>query len=76
MIVVLPDYASRSDRIERQLELAFNHSVIVIPFKTEPEPVVSDAEPSADPVHWLDMVTPEKAQRLRSLCTLVGGLVL
>jgi hypothetical protein len=76
MIVVLSDYASRSDRIERQLELAFNHSVIVIPFKTEPEPAVADAEPSADLVHWLDMVTPEMAQRLRSLCTLVGGLVL
>jgi hypothetical protein len=76
MIVVLSDYASRSDRVERQLELAFNHSVIVIPFKTEPEPVVTDAEPSADQVHWLDMVTPEMAQRLRSLCTLVGGLIL
>jgi hypothetical protein len=76
MIVVLSDYASRSDRIERQLELAFNHSVIVIPFKTEPEPVVTDAEPSADPVHWLDMVTPEMAQRLRSLCTLVAGFIL
>jgi hypothetical protein len=76
MILVLSDYASRSDRVERQLELAFNHSVIVIPFKTEPEPVITDAQPSADPVHWLDVVTPETAQRLRSLCTLVGGLIL
>jgi len=76
MIVVLSDYASRSDRVERQLELAFNHSVIVIPFKAEPEPVVTDAQPSVDPAHWLDVVTPEMAQRLRSLCTLVGGLIL
>jgi hypothetical protein len=76
MIVVLSDYASRSDRVERQLELAFNHSVIVIPFKTESDPIVTEAQPSADPVHWLDVVTPEMAQRLRSLCSLVGGLVL
>jgi hypothetical protein len=76
MIVVLSDYASRTDRVERQLELAFNHSVIVIPFKTEPEVVVTEAQLSADPVHWLDVVTPETAQRLRSLCTLVGGLIL
>jgi hypothetical protein len=76
MIVVLSDYASRSDRVERQLELAFNHSVIVIPFKTEPDPVVIDGQPSAEPVHWLDVVTPEMTQRLRSLCTLVGGLIL
>jgi TIR domain len=76
MILVLSDYAIRSERVERQLELAFNHSVIVIPFKTEPEPVVTDDQPSVDPVHWLDVVTPETAQRLRSLCTLVGGLIL
>jgi hypothetical protein len=76
MILVLSDYASRSDRVERQLELAFNQNVIVIPFKIEPEPVVTDGEPSADAVHWLDVMTPETAQRLRSLCTLVGGLIL
>jgi hypothetical protein len=76
MIVVLSDYGSRSDRVERQLELAFNHSVIVIPFRIEPDAVLSEAQPSVEPVHWLDAVTPEMAQRLRSLCTLVGGLIL
>jgi hypothetical protein len=72
MIVVLADYASRSDRIERQLELAFNNGVMVIPFRTE---VASEAQPSQDSAHWLDMVTPEMAQRLRSLCDLVRGLL-
>jgi len=76
MIVVLSDYASRSDRVERQLELAFNHSVIIIPFRTEPEPVISGPQPSLESMHWLDALTPEVAQRLRSLSNLVGGLVL
>src|ERR1700730_3910254 len=76
MIVVLSDYATRSDRVERQLELAFNHGVIVIPFRNEPDSLVSEGQPSVDSVHWLDAVTPETAQRLRSLCNLVGGLIL
>jgi TIR domain-containing protein len=76
MIVVLSDYASRSDRVERQLELAFNHNVIVVPFKTEPEWILTDDQAPADPVHWLDVVTPEMAHRLRSLCAVVGGLIL
>jgi hypothetical protein len=76
MIVILSDYASRSDRVERQLELAFDHSVIVIPFRIEPTPVVAEPQPSTEPVHWLDAITPEMALRLRSLCTLVAGLIL
>lgn len=76
MILVLSDYATRSDRVERQLELAFNHGVIVIPFRTEPDSLVSDGQPSPDSVHWLDAITPETTQRLRSLCNLVGGLIL
>jgi hypothetical protein len=75
MIVVLSDYASRSDRIERQLELAFNNGVMVIPFRTEGHLVAREAQPSQDSAHWLDVVTPEMAQRLKSLCDLVRGLL-
>jgi hypothetical protein len=76
MVVVLADYASRSDRIERQLEHAFNNEAIVIPFRIESN--LADCGPphSPDPVHWLDALTPEMAQRLRSLRDLVAGLTL
>ena len=76
MIVVLADYASRSDRIERQLEHAFNNEVIVIPFRIESNSADSGPPLSPDPVHWLDALTPEMAQRLRSLRDLVAGLTL
>jgi hypothetical protein len=76
MILVLSDYATRSDRVERQLELAFNHGVIVIPFRIEPNSLPSEGQSSLDSVHWLDTVTPETAQRLSSLCNLVGGVIL
>jgi TIR domain len=75
MIVVLSDYANRSDRVERQLEHAFNSEVIIIPFRTESTSVVSDAQPSLDSVHWLDAMTPEMRHRLRSLSDLVRGLI-
>jgi TIR domain len=75
MIVVLSDYASRSDRVERQLEHAFNSEVIIIPFRTESTSVVSDPQPSLDSVHWLDATTPEMRHRLRSLSDLVRGLI-
>ncbi len=76
MIVVLSDYASRSDRVERQLEIAFNNGVIIVPFRNESNSDIYKPSASLDSMHWLDAVTPELAQRLRSLSDLVRGLVL
>lgn len=76
MILVLSDYANRSDRVERQLELAYNHGLVVIPFRTEPVLADSETPPSLDSAHWLDAVTPEMAQRLRALGNLVGDFIL
>jgi TIR domain/Domain of Unknown Function (DUF1080) len=75
MIVVFSDYACRSDRIERQLESAFNNGVIIIPFATESAAVVALSESPLDSVHWLDALTPDMGTRLRSLCVLVRGLL-
>jgi hypothetical protein len=75
MIVVFTDYACRSDRIERELECAFNSGVIIIPFRTESTAFVSLSDSTPDSVHWLDALTPEVGTRLRSLCALVRGLL-
>ena len=75
MIVVFSDYACRSDRIERELECAFNSGVIIIPFRTESAALVSLSESPLDSVHWLDALTPDMGTRLRSLCVLVRGLL-
>ena len=76
MIVVFSDYASRSDRVERQLELAFNSGVMVIPFRTESSAFLGQSQPALDSLHWLDATTPEMARRLRSLCDQVRSLIL
>ena len=73
MIVVFTEYAGRSDRIERQLESAFNSGVIIIPFRTEAIGNLSESPP--DSVHWLDALTPEMRTRLRSLCDRVRSLL-
>ena len=75
MIVVFTEYASRSDRIERQLESAFNSGVIIIPFRTEPAAIGNLSESPLDSVHWLDAITPEMRTRLRSFCDLVRSLL-
>jgi TIR domain len=67
MVVVLSDYAGRSDRVERQLELAFDKGMVVIPFRTKATSVVCEPQPIPRMLHWLDAMTPEMAQRLRSL---------
>ena len=43
MIFVFADYFRRSDRIERQLECAFNSGAIIIPFRTESVTLVSSS---------------------------------
>ena len=74
MIVVLSDYASRSDRVERQLELAFNKGMVVLPFRTESSSVY-EPQPTMGSVHWLDAMTPEMVQRVRSLRDMVQVLI-
>ena len=76
MIVIFTEYAGRSDRMERQLESAFNSGVIVVPFLTEPVTRDNISESSVDSVHWLDALTPELRTRLTSLCDLVRSLLL
>lgn len=76
MVVVFTDYAWRSDRIERQLESAFNNGILIIPFRTECTERASASESSPESVHWLDALTPETGSRLRSLCERVRELLL
>jgi hypothetical protein len=75
MIVVFANYAGRSDRIERQLECAYNSGVIIIPFRTEANATVSLLDSPLESAHWIDAVTPEMRMRLRALCDLVQGLL-
>jgi len=75
MIVVFADYAARSDRIDRQLESAFNTGAIIIPFRIEDIAAVSLLDSPVEPEHWIDTMTPEMRARLRALCDLVQGLV-
>ena len=75
MIVVFADYAGRSDRIDRQLENAFNSGVIIIPFRTELNATVSLPGFPLESAHWIDAMTPEMRIRLSALSDLVQGLL-
>ncbi len=75
VILVLTDYSRRSDRIERQLELAFNTGAVVIPFRVESDPVLTETGQTPKSLHWIDAMTPEVALRIRSLRDRVRGIV-
>ena len=75
VILVLTDYSHRSDRIERQLELAFNTGAVVIPFRVESDPVLTEPGQTPKSLHWIDAITPEVAHRIRSLRDSVRGIV-
>jgi hypothetical protein len=75
MIVVFTDYAARSDRIDRQLESAFNSGVMIIPFRIEDIAAVSLLDSPLESAHWIDTMTPEMRARLRVLCDLVQALL-
>jgi hypothetical protein len=75
VIVVLTDYANRSDRVERQIELALANGAVVIPFHADSSPAPSGSSEPTDPLHWLDAVTPEVAERIQNLCEQVRGIV-
>jgi len=75
VILVLTDYSRRSDRIEWQLELAFNTGAVVIPFRVESDQVLAEAGQTPKSLHWIDAMTPEAAHRIRSLRDSVRGIV-
>ena len=76
IIVVLTDFANRSDRVERQIELAFASGAIVIPFCADSSPAQSESPPEPDDsLHWLDAVTPEVTERIKNLSEQVEAIV-
>ena len=73
VILVLTEYAHRSDRVERHLEVAFNNGAVVIPFRAESDQCESSGSPNS--LHWIDAVTPEAATQIRLLREHVRAIV-
>jgi hypothetical protein len=75
VILVLTEYAHRSDRVERQLEIAFNNGAVVIPFRAESDEVSHESSGSPNSLHWIDAITPEVATQIGLLCEHVQAIV-
>jgi hypothetical protein len=75
VILVLTEYAHRSDRVERQLEVAFNNGAVVIPFRAESDQVSYESSGSPNSLHWIDAITPEVATQIGSLREHVWAIV-
>jgi TIR domain len=75
VILVLTEYAQRSDRVERQLEVAFNNGAVVIPFRAESDQVSYESSSSPNSLHWIDAITPEVATQIGLLREHVRAIV-
>jgi hypothetical protein len=75
VIVVQTGTTNRSERVEKQIELALAKGAVVIPFRTNPSPASSESEEPTDSLHWLDAVTPEISERIKNLYEQVRGIV-
>jgi hypothetical protein len=75
IVVVLTDYANRSERVERQIELAFASGAVVIPFRADSSSRQSEPPEPDNSLHWLDAITPEAMERIKNLSEQVQGVL-
>jgi TIR domain len=75
IVVVLTDYANRSERVERQIELAFASGAVVIPFRADSSSRQSEPPEPDNSLHWLDAITPEAMERIKNLSEQVQGIL-
>jgi formylglycine-generating enzyme required for sulfatase activity/tetratricopeptide (TPR) repeat protein len=75
MVLVFSQHANRSQQIVRELELAANLGLVIVPFRIE------DIEPSGACAyylrvpHWLDALTPPMEQHLDKLARTVRAIL-
>jgi len=76
MVLVFSAYVNSSEHIPRELSLAANSKLVIIPFKienVEPEPGIRYY---LTRTHWLDAINPPTQEQIRALVDIVKTLIL
>ena len=74
MVLVFSAKANQSERISREVNLAANYSVVIIPFRIEDVKPSKALEYFISPSHWLDALTPTLEDNLLKLTETVQRL--
>ena len=75
MVLVFTANANASPQIRREVERAFNHGVVVLPFRVENAVLHESLEFFFGNVHWLDALTPPLEGHLNILAKRVKVLL-
>jgi hypothetical protein len=75
MVLVFSANANRSEQISREVNLAANHSVPIIPFRIEDVKPSKALEYFISSSHWLDALTPTLGDNLIRLTQTVQRFV-
>ncbi len=67
MVLVFSSHANASRQVSREVQLAFENNLTVIPFRVEDVLPTQALKYYLSPVHWLDALTPPLAQHIRLL---------
>lgn len=67
MVLVLSSSANESPQIVKEVQIALNNNVIIIPFKIENCRLTDDLEYQLSTTHWIDAVNQEEIEAIHKL---------
>lgn len=75
LVLVFSSRANGSRHVAREVSIAFNEEIPIIPFRVEDVPPSTALKYAIGTTHWLDALTPPLEQHLETLADTVASLV-
>jgi hypothetical protein len=75
MVLVFSSSSNRSGHVLREVNLAVNKGVIILPFRIEDVPLTREMQYLIASQHWLDALTPPLEQHIQKLSENVKALL-
>lgn len=68
MVLIFSQSSNRSAHITREVNIAVDAGVIIIPFRTQDVPLSGEMQYLVANQHWMDAITPPLEERINELC--------
>ena len=75
MVLVFSQHSNRSAHVTREVNIAVDAGVIIVPFRIQDVPLTKEMQYLIVTKHWLDAMTPPLEERIKELCMSVKVLL-
>jgi hypothetical protein len=75
LVVVYSSHCNQSGHVLREINLAIQYNVVIIPFRIEDKPLSDSLEYLLGTTHWLDALTPPLEHHIERLSDLINALL-